>query len=397
MKRYSWLCLLILFIACGSNEFMITDISNTANIHSEAPNLLSTDDGRLFLSYIEMDQESLDVLYVAEYLDGSFKNRKKVSSGSDWFVNWADFPVMAAFKNKRSYAISWLQKSAAGTYDYDIHISISTDDMQSWQPSFILHQDSIAAEHGFLSLSSEGDYISAAWLDGRNTKLPDGAYGSMTLRNALIDIHGHVLESTQLDDRVCDCCQIDMAIDGSDRYIVYGDRSMLEYRDNMLKVYQHGIWQENIPLDTVHWKIAGCPVNGPAIALDQQLIATASYTQIDDAGAVWLTTRNKTELKEIHRLLLNEGNTLGRIDILSLHDQRFFITWLEEYNEEMYVYSAIYHTADQSIKKQRLFPINSSRKSGFPRIAVHADGVMLSYTHVVNEAYQVKTVWIPIS
>ena len=85
-----------------------------------------------------------------------------ISEGTDWFTNWADFPAIAA--NDHSILTSHLQKSANGTYTYDVMLNLLDKNLPSPQTSganskgvftkqnFILHNDGTKSEHGFVSM-----------------------------------------------------------------------------------------------------------------------------------------------------------------------------------------------------------------------------------------------------
>ena len=87
----------------------------------------------------------------AKLENGSWSDPIIIAQGKNWFVNWADFPSIVSVDSSFLLA-HWLQKSADGTYDYDVRISRSNDGGQSWSPSIIPHKDGINAEHGFVSM-----------------------------------------------------------------------------------------------------------------------------------------------------------------------------------------------------------------------------------------------------
>jgi len=136
------------------------------------PNLFVSENGKTYLSWVEYLNDTTDALVFSKLENGEWSAPKTIASGSDWFVNWADFPsLVSAGKDGQYLAAHWLQKRAEGTYDYDVRIAQSQDGGQTWNPSFVPHRDSIAAEHGFVSmLPISSDKIFATWLDGRNTK-----------------------------------------------------------------------------------------------------------------------------------------------------------------------------------------------------------------------------------
>lgn len=180
---------------------------------------------------------------------------KEIARGNNWFVNWADFPFIVAYKNNDQHlAAHWLQKRADGTYDYDIFISQSTNGGKKWLSPFIIHTDGIVAEHGFVTLlPTDDNKIFATWLDGRNTKTgkensnnhDDHGHGdAMTLRTASFDINGKLYDEAEFDNRICDCCQTTATFINGNPIVAYRDRSEEEIRDIFFTKKINDKWSE---------------------------------------------------------------------------------------------------------------------------------------------------------
>ena len=178
---------------------------------------------QLYMTWVEQ-QDSLATLKYAIYENENWGATTTITSGTDWFVNWADFPSLAI--NGGTILTNVLKKSAEGTYDYDVQLSlldvlIPTDQAglsagqagaRKQKNNLPLHTDGIAAEHGFVSSTAyDGGYY-VSWLDGRNTKNKDAKKNQMTLRNAYVDMEGIVSEETEIDPRVCDCCNTQLLL-----------------------------------------------------------------------------------------------------------------------------------------------------------------------------------------
>ena len=246
MKAIQICILAVVILMWGCNETLTSNAGSTLEElpspvgHGGEPNLFVMDDGRPILSWVEYVNDTADALMFSIFDNGNWSGGKVVAQGSDWFVNWADFPSIAVFSgSSESMAAHWLQKSASGTFDYDVHIAQSNDGGDSWGDSFIVHRDSIAAEHGFVTMVPVSeDRIFATWLDGRNTKGEEtaghedhGHHGVMSLRAAQFDSSGDLYEEYELDAKTCDCCQTDAAMTSQGMVVVYRDRSDNEIRD----------------------------------------------------------------------------------------------------------------------------------------------------------------------
>src|SRR6185369_7249135 len=150
----------------------VRELSSPAGPGSGQPNMAASADGRVYLSWIERLGEGRFSLRFSTLEKDGWSTPKVIAEGSNWFVNWADFPSLAALPDG-SLAAHWLVKSAQDTYAYDVMISRSLDGGK--------------AEHGFVSLFAAKDgSLAAVWLDGREMKPAEGSHdhgrGNMTLR-----------------------------------------------------------------------------------------------------------------------------------------------------------------------------------------------------------------------
>lgn len=186
-------------------------LSSPADSVSAEPYLFTDKNGLVYLSWIEKTKEK-SLLKFSVYNNEQWSEPTVISSGDNWFVNWADYPLVAADGAKNMMA-HYLEKSEKGTYTYDVKITTSADEGKTWSAAKILHDDSKKAEHGFVSMIPYGDNYFVSWLDGRNSVMENGEghseghHGQMTIRGAVIDKQGNKSNEWELDNRVCDCCQ----------------------------------------------------------------------------------------------------------------------------------------------------------------------------------------------
>jgi hypothetical protein len=69
-----------------------------ATAPASQPNIVAGPDGTLHVTWIERDAKA-HVLRHATHDGASFGRANEIAAGSDWFVNWADFPALAATKD----------------------------------------------------------------------------------------------------------------------------------------------------------------------------------------------------------------------------------------------------------------------------------------------------------
>ncbi|MGI9107792.1 MAG: sialidase family protein [Pyrinomonadaceae bacterium] len=354
---------------------------------SREPELHATADGRIILSWMEKIGGQRYALRFARRDNAGWSEARTVAEGENWFVNWADFPSVVALPDG-SLAAHWLVKSGPGSYAYDINIARSKDGGQTWGKPVVPHGDKTQTEHGFVSLIPlPDDRVGAVWVDGRNLKdVKEGGDEhaplpvSMTLRYAAIDADGRLSDETQLDERVCECCQTSAALTSAGIIAVYRDRSEQEVRDIYTVNRQGGSWSAPRPVHTDNWEINGCPVNGPSVAADGQRVAVAWFTGAGEASRVKAAFSGDAGATFGPPSVVDDGEAAGRVDVLLLPDNSALVCWMSG-------------TADGgAIKVRRVRPdgalgpvavvseIDIGRASGFPRMARLGDEVHFAWT-----------------
>jgi hypothetical protein len=169
------------------------------------------------------------------------------------------------------------------------------------------------------------------WLDGRETAGGGhGAGGAMTLRARTIARGGELGREVLLDERVCDCCQTAAvrAEDGSLR-VAWRDRSDDEVRDVWVAAWDGDEVRGRRALHDDGWKIAGCPVNGPALDVFAERLGAAWFT-VDAGGKAHV----RAAVAEVGTafgapLELPVGEPLGRVDAVFDAGGALWVSWFE--------------------------------------------------------------------
>jgi hypothetical protein len=311
---------------------------------------------------------------------------RTVAQGDNWFVNWADFPSVMALKDG-TLAAHWLVKSGTATYAYNVNIAQSKDAGNNWTKPIVPHRDNTLTEHGFVSLLSLPDgRLGAVWLDGRNMKDMKESEGhapspeSMTLRYAAIDAEGNLSDESELDERVCECCQTSAAVTSDGPIVVYRDRSKNEVRDIYVLRQVNGAWTTPQPVFADNWQINGCPVNGPSVAADGQRVAVAWFTGAADKPHVKLAFSQDAGVTFSQPVQVDDGETVGRVDTLLLPDGSALVCWLSG-NTDGGAIKVRRVRADGTVGPPAVIArTDISRSSGFPRMARLGDEVHFAWT-----------------
>ena len=401
-------CLLAIALICVScsrtdnRPLAIKATQSPTDGDSREPELTPTQNGNVIMSWVERLSEKRYALRAAVLESNGWSEARTVAEGDNWFVNWADFPSVIAL-NDGTLAAHWLVKSGAGTYAYDVNISTSKDGGRSWTKPIIPHRDQTQTEHGFVSLIPLSDgRLGAIWLDGRNmqnmkeTDEHAPAPESMTLRYATIDANGILVDETQLDERVCECCQTSAAVTSEGPIVVYRDRSATEVRDIYVVRQVNGSWTSPQPVYADNWQINGCPVNGPSVAADGSRVAVAWFSSIADTPRVKIAFSQNAGATFSPPIQVDDGTNVGRVDMLLLPDGSALVCWLsgDAQGGEIKVRRV---QADGTVGPASVIArTDISRSSGFPRMARRGNEVHFAWTEFGKPA-RVRTAVSQIS
>ena len=350
------------------------------------PELNATHDGRMVLSWVERIADERYALRAAIRNSQGWSQPDTVSEGDNWFVNWADFPSVIAMRDG-SLAAHWLVKSGAGTYAYDVNISISRDGGKTWSRPIVPHRDNTQTEHGFVSLVPLPDgRLGAIWLDGRNMSPPKkgeehaSAKESMTLRYAALESNGRLADETQLDDRVCECCQTSAAITSEGVIAVYRDRSEGEIRDIYAVRQSGGTWTAPYMVNADNWEINGCPVNGPSVSAEARLVAVAWFTGVGEAPHVKVAFSDDAGATFSKVIVVDEGEAMGRVDVLQLRDGSALVCWMSGNTDGGAINIRRVRRSGALGPSSVIARTDISRSSGFPRMARLGNEVHFAWT-----------------
>lgn len=390
---------------------------------SAQPDLFAGPDGRLLLSWLNNQPGRRPAFQFAEhYPDGRWEGPRTIAVGNAMFVNWADTPHIAATADRALWA-HWLQKSADAPYAYDIMLVRSLDRGMNWSAQRRVHDDATTTEHGFVSFWPQGDdALGVAWLDGRNTVAADGhagehaghdgkpvddkpadgkhadghGGGAMTVRAAVFDATLQPSAETEIDGRVCDCCQTDAVAIGDGALLVYRGRSEGEIRDIYAARFDGETWSKPTRVHADDWKMPACPVNGPAVAAHGGAAVVAWYTAAGDVPTVKLARSGDGGVSFAAPVTVDRGAAVqGRV-ALAFDARQVWLLWLREEAGRQSLWLARY-TPDLSKEVQRLKLADlqgQGRGTGFPRIALVGDVAHVVWTDVFDGQPQLQGVRI---
>lgn len=367
----------------ASCETEPTLVENPASSGSMAPSIAALPSGGALLSWLEATGDGHALRF--SIFDGDrFATPGEIATGSDWFANWADTPRLFVTPGG-DWIAHWLAKSGESTYAYDVVASRSRDGGANWSPPVSPHRDGTETEHGFVSYFADAEGTThLVWLDGRNTGSGAGhdshheSGGAMTLRTAPVTGSGFGA-SLELDGRVCDCCQTAAATTDAGPIVIYRDRSEREVRDIHIVRRIDGRWTDPRPVADDGWVIGGCPVNGPDVVADGDRVAAAWFTMADNTPAVRLAVSSDAGASFGPARGFSEGTALGRVQVAGL-DDGFLLLWMDEADGGAVLRLGRFDWRGESRGVRQLARLGAGRASGFPRMAIVGDRVLIAWT-----------------
>jgi len=405
MSRTPW-CLIAGVLAVTASAWTTTGLAQGAVMAPQAiaspatgvsaqPQLTVSSRGVL-LSWIERAGD-LATLKFSERTATGWTDARPVASGRDWFVNWADVPSVMRLPNGTLVG-HWLQKSGPDTYAYDVRLSYSTDDGKTWSPSFTPHHDGTKTEHGFASLFPLGDGLGAIWLDGRNMKPTAGhdehaGGGAMTVHFGRFDKNWKQVEESVIDARVCECCPTAATVTSEGVIAAFRDRSAGEVRDIYTSRLVQGKWSEPAAVHADGWKIAACPVNGPALSASGRHVAASWFTVNGEQGQAYLAFSADAGRTYGPPIRIDDGGSLGRVDVALVADGSAAIaTWIEFADQRSQFRARRIDRNGVRSAPVTIAGLAAGRASGYPRMALNGRELVFAWTESgAGGALQVKT------
>jgi hypothetical protein len=398
--------LLLLIAACSApdaptSEPGVHSLAVPAGAQAAGPRLSGGADRPLVLSWMEPDENGTTLRY-AVLGDTGWRPPQPVVTGKDMFVNWADLPSVMPLGGDH-WVAHWLEMAGSLTYAYHVVMAQSFDGGRTWSEPVKPHTDGTPTEHGFVSVYPFEGKVAAIWLDGRKTGGDHGDghggdHGSsgMTLRGAVIDADNSLHDEQEIDDLICDCCQTDVALTAAGPVAVYRDRTAGEIRDIYVARHTDGRWQAGAPLHEDNWQIAGCPVNGPAIAARGAQVAAAWFSVPEQAPAVQVRFSADSGAAFGAALRLAEDGALGHVDAVLLDDGSAVVSWLQA------AASGLGNLVLRRVTPQGgMGPVvtvaGSAPARSVPQMAIAGDDLVLVWTEARGDAKRIASARVSIA
>ena len=197
---------------------------------------------------------------------------------------------------------------------------------------------------------------------------------------------GSSLGEWTVDPDVCTCCQNTVAVLPGDRvFAAYRGHTADEIRDNKFATFDLAsrTWSAPATLRDDAWKIAACPVNGPAADARGPAVAVAWFTAAHGTPRVHARSSANSARTFGDSVVIDLGRPMGRLETVMLADQTALILWMEMGTAENAagIYARRLWPDGQLSAAHLVADSSQARSSGFPRAALRPSGrVVMSFT-----------------
>ena len=164
------------------------------------------------------------------------------------------------------------------------------------------------------------------------------------------------------------------------RALLYRDRTEGEIRDIGIVRLADGAWSEPRALFEDNWKIEGCPVNGPAVAAHKDRVVAVWFTMAGNTPRVRLAFSTNGGQSFGLPVRIDDGNPLGRVDVVMRDDGGALVAWLEVAGERAQI--RVRPVGKDATPGEALTVAESSpeRASGFPVMTRAGGGAFIAWT-----------------
>ena len=163
--------------------------------------------------------------------------------------------------------------------------------------------------------------------------------------------------------------------------VVYRDRSPEEIRNISYVRLIDGRWSEPEHIAADNWKIAGCPVNGPAVSTSGERVAVSWYTAPEGEAQVKVALSGDQGAHFGEPIRLDDGDPLGRVDVKFWDEETALVSWVEQESDTIAaIRLKLINMAGETLLEERVADIDPSRSSGFPRMAIQDGTGYLAWT-----------------
>jgi hypothetical protein len=334
----------------------------------------------LILSWLEQKDANFSLKF-AERSASGWSEPRTVASSDNWFISAADVPTVMRMSDGTLVATTYPATDPFAEA-YDLRLTYSRDEGKTWARPIAPHHDATKTQHGFATpFERPMGGLGLVWLDGRDQALSKSEQGGdMALYYASFDSKWKQDAETMVNARVCECCQTAVATTADGPIVAFRDRSSGEIRDIYVSRFEQDKWSGEQTVHADKWEVDACPVNGPALSARGRNVAVAWFTAKDDMGQAFAAFSSDAGRTWSAPIRLDDGVSMGHVDIELLDDGAAAATWVEFADEHsQFRLRRVTPSGDRSASVT-VAGAGTGRISGYPRLAKQGDDLVVAWT-----------------
>jgi hypothetical protein len=201
----------------------------------------------------------------------------------------------------------------------------------------------------------------------------------MSLRFTTYDDQWKEAAETVIDPRVCECCPTAAAVASDGPIVAFRNRSAEGVRDIQIARLDGGRWTEPVSVHDDGWRIAACPVNGPAVSARGAFVAVAWFTARDDQPRAYAALSRDGGRTFGAPIRLDDGVSVGRVDVEALEDGSAIASYIEFTGGRSRFVVRRVDGAGTKSEAVTIAGIEDGRASGYPRMARHGNELVFAW------------------
>ena len=186
--------------------------------------------------------------------------------------------------------------------------------------------------------------------------------------------------------------------------VAFRNRTEDEIRDIYVSRLEAGRWTEPKAVHDDGWRINACPVNGPMLSARGRDVAIAWFTMKENQGQVYVALSKDAGRTFGAPIRVDDGGSLGRVDVELLPDGSVLPSWIEFANQKAELRVRRIDASGMRSGAVTVTALNSTRSSGYPRMARAGDELVFAWTEVTrgvtglpDGTLRVQTAVMPVS
>ena len=172
------------------------------------------------------------------------------------------------------------------------------------------------------------------------------------------------------------------------------ERVMDEIRDVYATRLDGDAWTAPHPVHADNWRIAACPVNGPAVAADGDNAVVAWYSAANDAPLLEIAHSADAGDSFAAPVVVDQGAAVQGRAAVALDGAQAWVAWLREDAQGQSLWLARYAPdLSKELSRTEIAKLQGrGRGTGFPKLAARDGEAFLVWTDIANGVPQLHGV-----